>query len=91
MAILQSGNFIYISCVLINILRRQYELLFLIKHKTVYLYTCDLLICCTNTFSYFIMFKVTADLTPVNAKKVAVKFDFFKIGGLVSILVPNPI
>ncbi|XP_074333119.1 putative plastid-lipid-associated protein 4, chloroplastic isoform X4 [Apium graveolens] len=26
--------------------------------------------------------QVTADLTPVNAKKVAVKFDFFKIGGL---------
>ncbi|KAL8536049.1 hypothetical protein ACS0TY_011617 [Phlomoides rotata] len=28
--------------------------------------------------------QVTADLTPLNAKKVAVKFDVFKIGGLVS-------
>lgn len=37
------------------------------------------------------MLKVTADLTPVNAKKVAVKFDFFKIGGLVSILVKGPV
>lgn len=37
------------------------------------------------------MLKVTADLTPVNAKKVAVKFDFFKIGGLVSILVDDTV
>jgi len=28
---------------------------------------------------------VTADLTPLNAKKVAVKFDTFKIAGLASI------
>ncbi|CAI9764506.1 unnamed protein product [Fraxinus pennsylvanica] len=28
--------------------------------------------------------QVTADLTPLNARKVAVKFDYFKIGGLVS-------
>lgn len=32
--------------------------------------------------------QVTADLTPLNTRKVAVKFDYFKIGGLVS-LVPS--
>lgn len=30
------------------------------------------------------LLKVTADLTPLNAQKVAVKFDYFKIAGLVS-------
>lgn len=29
--------------------------------------------------------QVTADLTPLNTRKVAVKFDFFKIAGLVSL------
>lgn len=29
--------------------------------------------------------QVTADLTPLNSQKVAVKFDFFKIAGVVSI------
>lgn len=33
--------------------------------------------------------QVTADLTPLNSRKVAVKFDFFKIGGLVSSLNQN--
>lgn len=33
--------------------------------------------------------QVTADLTPVNAKKVAVKFDFFKIGGLIPVKAPD--
>ncbi|CAL5379731.1 unnamed protein product [Camellia sinensis] len=32
---------------------------------------------------------VTADLTPLNARKVAVKFDFFKIGGVVPIKAPG--
>lgn len=32
---------------------------------------------------------MTADLTPLNAKKVAVKFDYFKIGGLVSNLLAS--
>lgn len=31
------------------------------------------------------MVQVTANLDPVNSKKVIVKFDFFKIGGLVSL------
>lgn len=44
-----------------------------------------------TSFSHIIMLKVTADLIPVNAKKVAVKFDFFKIGGLVSILLEDPV
>ncbi|KAG8364084.1 hypothetical protein BUALT_Bualt19G0089500 [Buddleja alternifolia] len=32
---------------------------------------------------------VTADLTPLNAKKVAVKFDFFKLGGLIPVKAPD--
>ncbi|KAK9691263.1 hypothetical protein RND81_09G185500 [Saponaria officinalis] len=33
--------------------------------------------------------QVTADLTPVNSKKVAVKFDYFKIGGLIPVKAPE--
>uniref|UniRef100_M1D7H3 Structural molecule n=1 Tax=Solanum tuberosum TaxID=4113 RepID=M1D7H3_SOLTU len=33
--------------------------------------------------------KVTADLTPLNAQKVAVKFDYFKIAGLIPIKAPG--
>ncbi|KAI3827850.1 hypothetical protein L1987_01937 [Smallanthus sonchifolius] len=33
--------------------------------------------------------QVTADLTPVNARKVAVKFDYFKILGLIPVKVPD--
>ncbi|WCJ18258.1 Plastid-lipid associated protein PAP / fibrillin family protein [Euphorbia peplus] len=33
--------------------------------------------------------QVTADLTPLNARKVAVKFDFFKIGGLIPVKAPD--
>ncbi|KVI01781.1 Plastid lipid-associated protein/fibrillin conserved domain-containing protein [Cynara cardunculus var. scolymus] len=33
--------------------------------------------------------KVTADLTPLNAKKVAVKFDYFKIAGLIPVKAPD--
>ncbi|XP_051146487.1 probable plastid-lipid-associated protein 4, chloroplastic [Andrographis paniculata] len=33
--------------------------------------------------------QVTADLTPLNAKKVAVKFDVFKIGGLIPVKAPG--
>lgn len=33
--------------------------------------------------------QVTADLTPLNARKVAVKFDTFKIAGFVSVLTPE--
>ncbi|KAH6766949.1 Plastid-lipid associated protein PAP / fibrillin family protein [Perilla frutescens var. hirtella] len=33
--------------------------------------------------------QVTADLTPLNAKKVAVKFDFFKLGGLIPVKAPE--
>ncbi|KAG6711267.1 probable plastid-lipid-associated protein 4, chloroplastic isoform X2 [Carya illinoinensis] len=33
--------------------------------------------------------QVTADLTPLNAKKVAVKFDYFKIGGLIPVKAPD--
>ncbi|KAK4757513.1 hypothetical protein SAY87_018814 [Trapa incisa] len=33
--------------------------------------------------------QVTADLTPLNSRKVAVKFDFFKIGGLIPIKAPD--
>ncbi|KAH7511120.1 hypothetical protein FEM48_Zijuj09G0208800 [Ziziphus jujuba var. spinosa] len=33
--------------------------------------------------------EVTADLTPLNARKVAVKFDYFKIAGLVPIKAPG--
>jgi len=31
------------------------------------------------------IFQVTADLIPLNSRKVAVKFDYFKILGLVSL------
>nr|XP_043627415.1 probable plastid-lipid-associated protein 4, chloroplastic [Erigeron canadensis] len=33
--------------------------------------------------------QVTADLTPVNSKKVAVKFDYFKIFGLIPVKAPE--
>ncbi|CAA2933980.1 Hypothetical predicted protein [Olea europaea subsp. europaea] len=33
--------------------------------------------------------QVTADLTPLNARKVAVKFDYFKIGGLIPVKAPD--
>ncbi|WMV55312.1 hypothetical protein MTR67_048697, partial [Solanum verrucosum] len=33
--------------------------------------------------------KVTADLTPLNTQKVAVKFDYFKIAGLIPIKAPG--
>ncbi|PON76041.1 Plastid lipid-associated protein/fibrillin conserved domain containing protein [Parasponia andersonii] len=33
--------------------------------------------------------QVTADLTPLNARKVAVKFDYFKIAGLIPIKAPG--
>ncbi|CAI9304330.1 unnamed protein product [Lactuca saligna] len=33
--------------------------------------------------------QVTADLTPVNSKKVAVKFDYFKIVGLIPVKAPD--
>ncbi|XP_021724503.1 probable plastid-lipid-associated protein 4, chloroplastic [Chenopodium quinoa] len=33
--------------------------------------------------------QVTADLTPVNSRKVAVKFDYFKIGGLIPVKAPD--
>ncbi|XP_024960082.1 probable plastid-lipid-associated protein 4, chloroplastic [Cynara cardunculus var. scolymus] len=33
--------------------------------------------------------QVTADLTPLNAKKVAVKFDYFKIAGLIPVKAPD--
>ncbi|KAL3538564.1 hypothetical protein ACH5RR_001930 [Cinchona calisaya] len=33
--------------------------------------------------------QVTADLTPLNARKVAVKFDYFKIGGLIPVKAPE--
>lgn len=33
--------------------------------------------------------QVTADLTPLNPKKVAVKFDYFKIGGLIPVKAPD--
>ncbi|KAL5789824.1 hypothetical protein ACOSQ2_004712 [Xanthoceras sorbifolium] len=33
--------------------------------------------------------QVTADLTPLNSKKVAVKFDYFKIAGLIPIKAPG--
>lgn len=33
--------------------------------------------------------QVTADLTPVNSRKVDVKFDYFKIGGLIPIKAPD--
>ncbi|OIW13609.1 hypothetical protein TanjilG_07951 [Lupinus angustifolius] len=33
--------------------------------------------------------QVTADLTPLNAKKVAVKFDYFKIAGLIPVKAPE--
>ncbi|KAK7246849.1 hypothetical protein RIF29_41719 [Crotalaria pallida] len=33
--------------------------------------------------------QVTADLTPLNARKVAVKFDYFKIAGLIPVKAPD--
>ncbi|KZV14742.1 hypothetical protein F511_41150 [Dorcoceras hygrometricum] len=33
--------------------------------------------------------QVTADLTPVNPKKVAVKFDYFKLGGRIPVKAPD--
>ncbi|KAK2966635.1 hypothetical protein RJ640_002333 [Escallonia rubra] len=33
--------------------------------------------------------QVTADLTPLNAKKVGVKFDYFKIAGLIPVKAPD--
>ncbi|XP_006431910.2 probable plastid-lipid-associated protein 4, chloroplastic isoform X1 [Citrus clementina] len=33
--------------------------------------------------------QVTADLTPLNSRKVAVQFDYFKIGGLIPVKAPN--
>ncbi|KAM6581097.1 hypothetical protein CsatA_004871 [Cannabis sativa] len=33
--------------------------------------------------------QVTADLTPLNSRKVAVKFDYFKIGGLIPVKAPD--
>ncbi|GLT41933.1 hypothetical protein SLA2020_159600 [Shorea laevis] len=33
--------------------------------------------------------QVTADLTPLNARKVAVKFDYFKIAGLIPVKAPG--
>lgn len=40
-----------------------------------------------ETWPYFN--QVTANLEPVNAKKVIVNFDFFKIGGLISVKAPG--
>nr|GMC78565.1 probable plastid-lipid-associated protein 4, chloroplastic [Ipomoea batatas] len=37
----------------------------------------------------FMFLQVTADLTPVNASKVSVKFDYFKIAGLIPIKAPD--
>lgn len=42
-----------------------------------------------NMESFPFFNQVTADLTPLNARKVAVKFDFFKIGGLIPIKAPG--
>ncbi|KAM7470381.1 hypothetical protein LguiA_008564 [Lonicera macranthoides] len=42
-----------------------------------------------NMESFPFFNQVTADLTPLNAKKVAVKFDYFKIGGLIPIKAPG--
>ncbi|KAK8522308.1 hypothetical protein V6N13_115284 [Hibiscus sabdariffa] len=42
-----------------------------------------------NMESFPFFNQVTADLTPLNARKVAVKFDQFKIGGLISIKAPG--
>lgn len=33
--------------------------------------------------------QVTADLTPLNSRKVAVKFDYFKIGGIIPVKAPG--
>ncbi|KAL7125073.1 hypothetical protein ABFS83_14G091300 [Erythranthe nasuta] len=33
--------------------------------------------------------QVTADLTPLNTKKVAVKFDYFKLGGVIPVKAPD--
>lgn len=42
-----------------------------------------------NMESFPFFNQVTADLTPLNAKKVAVKFDYFKIGGLIPVKAPE--
>ncbi|KAJ9174616.1 hypothetical protein P3X46_013244 [Hevea brasiliensis] len=42
-----------------------------------------------NMESWPIFNQVTADLTPLTAKKVAVKFDFFKIAGLIPVKAPG--
>ncbi|XP_050209854.1 probable plastid-lipid-associated protein 4, chloroplastic [Mercurialis annua] len=42
-----------------------------------------------NMESWPLFNQVTADLTPLNAKKVAVQFDTFKIGGLIPIKAPG--
>ncbi|KAI8532173.1 hypothetical protein RHMOL_Rhmol11G0192800 [Rhododendron molle] len=42
-----------------------------------------------TTSTSILQTQVTADLTPLNARKVAVKFDFFKIAGLIPIKAPD--
>ncbi|EXB97328.1 putative plastid-lipid-associated protein 4 [Morus notabilis] len=42
-----------------------------------------------NMESFPFFNQVTANLTPLNARKVAVKFDVFKIGGLITIKAPG--
>ncbi|KAG9147515.1 hypothetical protein Leryth_007323 [Lithospermum erythrorhizon] len=42
-----------------------------------------------NMESFPFFNQVTADLTPINPKKVAVKFDYFKIGGLIPVKAPD--
>ncbi|XAR53125.1 hypothetical protein NMG60_11021538 [Bertholletia excelsa] len=42
-----------------------------------------------NMESFPFFNQVTADLTPLNPRKVAVKFDFFKIGGLIPVKAPG--
>ncbi|KAH9623377.1 hypothetical protein KSS87_016685 [Heliosperma pusillum] len=42
-----------------------------------------------TTSTSILQTQVTADLTPVNSKKVAVKFDYFKIGGLIPVKAPD--
>ncbi|KAF3435163.1 hypothetical protein FNV43_RR22250 [Rhamnella rubrinervis] len=42
-----------------------------------------------NTESWPFFNQVTADLTPLNARKVAVKFDYFKIAGLIPVKAPG--
>lgn len=42
-----------------------------------------------NMESFPFFNQVTADLTPLSASKVAVKFDYFKIGGLIPVKAPD--